>query len=300
LRDDANARRVVEAAIDSSKFVGCGFDADRIFARVRAGERTHGAIFDAIMRDFAERAGKARWCEKTPLQSATFVWRAFPSAQVVHIVRDPRASLASGLELTGGTDVAGGAQQWRRFTTRNILAGAERGARQYLRVRYEDLTQDPEAQLAVVFAFLGEEFDPAVLTDAERRRSVLTAAVLPWQARILEPIRPTTEAAWRQRLNRRQQARVAAILGDMLPALGYPAPWRSARWLGRALGAMTSPMDAIAKRRFAAARRRLRTPEQFYEVAARNWRLAHEPDAANPVPAKRSRDPAEVIGVWLG
>ena len=43
------------------------------------------------------------------------------------------------MEIAGGGDITIAARQWRQFTTRNIRAGAERGARQYLRIRYEDL-----------------------------------------------------------------------------------------------------------------------------------------------------------------
>ena len=97
LSDDGNVRRVIDAAVSSQKFANCGFDVDRIFERVRHTDRSYGAILDAIMHDFAAHEGKERWCEKTPLQSATFIWAALPDAQVVHVVRDPRESLASGL-----------------------------------------------------------------------------------------------------------------------------------------------------------------------------------------------------------
>jgi hypothetical protein len=300
LDDDAVARRVIEAAVSSPKFANCGFEIDRIFQRLPAAGRTHGVVFDAIMRDFANRAGKQRWCEKTPLQSASFIWGALPTAQVVHIVRDPRDSLASGLEIIGGGDIAIGARQWRQFTTRNIRAGAERGAGQYLRVRYEDLTRDPAAVLTLVFAFLGEDFDPGVLTDASRRQSVLTATVIPWQARVLEPIAPPNEGAWREKLNWHQRAQSAAILGDLLPGLGYLPPRASTMRIGAALNLAALPRDLIRRRRFLAALNRLRTPEQLYEVASRNWNVVHERTEVNDTERKQKFDPEAGIGVWLG
>jgi hypothetical protein len=300
LDDDTVARRVIEAAVSSSKFAHCGFEVERIFPRLPASGRTHGIVFEAIMRDFADRAGKQRWCEKTPLQSAPFIWGALPSAQVVHIVRDPRDSLASGLDITGGGDITIGARQWRQFTTRNIRAGAERGAGQYLRVRYEDLARDPAAVLTIVFAFLREEFDPGVLTDASRRQSVLTAEVIPWQARVLEPIEPPQEGRWREKLSWQQRARTAAILGDMLPALGYLPPRPSTVRLGAALNVVALPRDLVRRRRYVAAFKRLGTPEQLYEVAARNWNNVHERTDVAASIGKGKFDPAQGIGVWLG
>src|SRR3954467_5975754 len=218
LTDDTEVRRVVAAALDTPRLEKCGFVVDRIVERVE--QRTLGGILDAIMTDFAVREGKQRWCEKTPLQSARHIWAELPNAQVVHVIRDPRESLASGYELTGGFDPPLSARSWRKFTLGNMHDGIGRGARQYLRIRYEDLAREPHAVLTQGFAFLGEDFAPEILTDPERRRSVLTATVVPWQAKVLEPIR-APESNWRKKMNPRQRARVTAIVGDMLPGLGY-------------------------------------------------------------------------------
>jgi hypothetical protein len=301
LNDDANVRGVVAAALDTPRIANCGFDVDRIVASIGSDERTLGKILDAIMRDFAVREGKARWCEKTPLQSARLIWAALPEAQVVHVVRDPRESLASGFELTGGKDPTFTARSWRRFTIGNIRAGAERGARQYLRIRYEDLTRDPEATLGQVFAFLGEEFDPTVLTDPERRRSVLTATVVPWQAKVLEPIRPAEEGQWRKRMNWKQRARVSAIVGDMLPGLGYVVARPAAIRVGHLLNAAMAPRDMLVRRRYGAGMRKLRTPEQRYDRAMRNWTAVHEVTTVEgAVETGKRMEPLDAMGVWAG
>src|SRR3954462_6859610 len=104
LSDDAEVRRVVAAALDTPRVDNCGFDIDRIVARATAGPRTLGGVLDAIMTDFAVREGKERWCEKTPVPSGRHIWAELPNAQVVYVIRDPRESLASGYELTGGFD----------------------------------------------------------------------------------------------------------------------------------------------------------------------------------------------------
>jgi hypothetical protein len=301
LSDDANLRRVIDAAVNTPKFVNCGFDADRIFARAKPTPRSYGDIFDAIMHDFATNEGKQRWCEKTPLQSARFIWQELPEAQVVHVVRDPRESLASGLELTGGHDPSGNARLWRNFTTGNIRGGAERGSRYYLRIRYEDLARDPQAVMGVVFAFLGEEFDGTAVTDIDRRRAALPPVVVPWQAKILEPIKAPEEGAYRSRMNWHQRARIAAIVGDMLPSLGYLPPQLSTVALGRALNIATKPRDYLRRRRVRSAAEKLRTPEQRYTTAVRNWRTIHENATVEGVQAGRRRvDPVDTIGVFLG
>jgi hypothetical protein len=301
LSDDANLRRVIDAAVNTPKFVNCGFDVDRIFARAVESDRSYGAVFDAIMRDFAASEGKQRWCEKTPLQSARFIWKELPNAQVVHVLRDPRESLASGLELTGGHDPSGNARMWKAFTTGNIRTGAERGSRHYLRIRYEDLARDPQAVMGVVFAFLGEKFDGAAVTDIDRRRAALPPVVVPWQAKILQPIKAPEEGAYRARMNWHQRARIAAIVGDMLPSLGYLPPQPGTVRLGRLLNAATKPRDYLRRRRVRAAAGRLRTPEQRYTTAVHNWRTIHEnATVAGPTSERRRVDPVDTIGVFLG
>jgi hypothetical protein len=300
LTDDRDLRRVVAAAVDTPRLANCGFDLDRIVARARSGPRTLGGVLDAVMTDFADREGKQRWCEKTPLQSARLIWRELPDAQVVHVIRDPRESLASGFELSGGFDPAFTARGWRRFTIGNLEAGADKGPAQYLRIRYEDLAQDPQAVLRQVFAFLGEEFDGGVLTDPGRRRSVLTATVVPWQARVLEPIR-MPESNWRKRLSRAQRARILAIVGDVLPGLGYGEARPLTIRAGTVLNAVLAPRDMVFRYRYGRAMKRLRSPEDRYQRAMRNWHNVHEVTSVEgAVDAGRRMEPIDGMGVWAG
>ena len=251
LVDDAVLRRVVELALDRQTLVEAGFDSGRVFDRARAGDRTYAGVLDAIMRDFAERHGKARWCEKIPLQAASLIWEHFPSAQLVHIVRDPRDSVASHSKLPWETpDPVTLARKWRDFTAEAIREGALRGPSSYLRIRYEDLAGDPVAVLTQVFSFLGEDFDAAVVTDADRRRSTVMPVATGWLGKVLEPISPAVEGAWRDNLPRSAQLRIAPVVNRLLVGLGYPASTRAETVGGWALNAAMAPV--VAGRRFSA------------------------------------------------
>jgi hypothetical protein len=255
LADDRNLRRALHDTIASPLLADCGFDEERLFAAARAGERTYAGLFEVVMRDFTARHGKARWCDKTPGQRARQVLRLFPDAQLVHIVRDPRDVVASSLETPWTRGSAWTlARAWRAFT-RDALAAAERaGAGRYLRVRYEDLTRDPEDELRRICRFLGEAFDPAMLRDPARRRPTIAAAAEPWQRRALEEIRPSPSGSWRERLPWRQAAEVAAVTWREIALFGYDPPGRLALAVGRAL-AVAHAGEVLAGLR---ARRRLR------------------------------------------
>jgi hypothetical protein len=227
LADDSNLERALHEALNPAVdiFADCGFDEARLLERAKAGPRTYGALLDAMLSDFAERSGKQRWSEKSPGQPIDSVLELFPHAQILHIVRDPRDVVASSLRAPWTDPDAGAiARDWRAFTLRTIRRGLQLGPRQFIQLRYEDLTRDPEAVLRVVCAFLGEQYDPAMLDDPSRRRGTVPAVAADWQAQALEAVRPVSEGAWRERLSRADQARVNAVVGSVLGALGYEAP----------------------------------------------------------------------------
>ncbi|MDX6286240.1 MAG: hypothetical protein QOG53_1725 [Frankiales bacterium] len=260
LADDDVLRQVVAVALDRETLVEAGFNADRVFERARAGPRTYAGLFAAIMADFAERQGKPRWCEKTPLQPAPWIWEQFPTAQLVHIVRDPRDSIASHAKLPWEVpDPVTLARKWRDFTAETMRVGAQRGPSSYLRIRYEDLAREPVDALSTVGTFLGETFDAAVVNDPERRRSTVMPVATGWLGKVLEPISAPEEGRWRTTLPRGVQLRIAPVLAPLLTPLGYPTPSKRETVAGRAINVLRSPPELgrrLAVRGLARLRRR--------------------------------------------
>src|SRR4051812_42681389 len=103
LADDENLGRALHEALNPQVdlLADCDFVEQRIIERARGGPRTYAGLMDAIMSDFAERTGKARWSEKSAGQSIDVAWDLFSDAQVVYIVRDPRDVVASSLRAPG-------------------------------------------------------------------------------------------------------------------------------------------------------------------------------------------------------
>jgi len=251
LSDDRNLRRVIDDLLSPTlpTLAGCGFDPDALFARARRGPATYAAVFDVIMSDFAARHGKARWSEKTPGQPARSILQLFPDAKLVHIVRDPRAVIASSLATPWNPF---GARQraefWRRFTRDNIATGFAAGPERFFQIRYEDLTRDPEHVMRLVFTFLGEDFDPSMIAVENRAATAVPDVTSPWQLRALEPIAPPDFNAWRSKLGRRDRAHIAAVLNSDLKPLGYQPDRGRVALAGRVLG--LAPDSATIRRVF--------------------------------------------------
>ncbi|GIW73580.1 MAG: hypothetical protein KatS3mg103_0102 [Phycisphaerales bacterium] len=167
-------------------------NAYRQYTRLLAGDAAPTA--DQCLRAYCElearHHGKVVWGEKTPRHVFRIddILGAFPDAQVVCMVRDPRAVVASYRDWKnqGGFDfekdpghkqtLEADHQRARRSyhpviiaslwngAMRSALAAHERFGGQRVRLeRFEDLVSDPQAGMGDLLAWLGLPFDPAVL-----------------------------------------------------------------------------------------------------------------------------------------
>ncbi len=248
LHDDGVLRQVIEATVTRPLLQDCGFEVDALHAAALPGPRTYASVLERVMDDYAQRQGKVRWSEKTPSQHPTLIWQHFPNAKVVHIVRDPRETVVSNLRAPWVDQSAIRiARAWRAFTQSSVYAGGERGPAHYLRVRYEDLAHDPCATMRLVCAFLGETFEPEMISDLSRRKSVLPANVSMKQLTgALEEVKPR-EPTWRRDLKPLLRSRIAHIVEPLLPGLGYQVPSRKTLVVGASLNAVCKPTDRLAE-----------------------------------------------------
>ncbi len=118
----------------------------------------------AVMRAAAAQQGKARFGDKTPAhaQQVDTIAAEFPGARFVHVVRDPRGVVASLAAMPGATSSHG----LNAFFAAQQVKGVDRFAASggtVCTVRLEDLVDRPEDELRRVLAFVGEDWDPAVL-----------------------------------------------------------------------------------------------------------------------------------------
>jgi hypothetical protein len=194
------------------------------------------AVFGRLIMDFLEpswrASGKARVAEKTPSNLVVFpeLRRLFPESALIHMIRDGRDVVASRLErdraeLGPGFDsveMAGlRAIEWAAaMQFRRRLLGDEQVSRAYFEVRYEALVARPEAVLRPLFEFVGEGFDPVVLSFATASREV--EGVDEWSAgAVRRPIFANSIGRWREALGRRELAAVLDVAAAELEQLGY-------------------------------------------------------------------------------
>ncbi len=235
LASDANFERCLDALLRSKHVRLLNPDPDRIRREFRQGPAAYARLFALLHEHYAEQQGKPRWGDQTEMieTCAHRIFAAYPSAKMIHMLRDPRDCAAAVLERRshGKGGVGAVTAAWvhsARFARRN----RQRYPGNYLTVRYETLVRQPEQTLRQVCAFIGEDYDPAMpaMDDIPRFRQ----STAPGQS----PLSDAYIGGFRSALPRREAAFIQRYAGAEMLAFGYAteplrmnAPERAAFWL---------------------------------------------------------------------
>jgi sulfotransferase family protein len=203
-----------------------GLSARDVAPRIRDGMDV-GAAIAAIFEAYAERQGKPRWGDKTPMymRHLGLLERLFPTAQYVHLVRDGRDAAASFVQMPEGTftrtwahpeSAAAFACLWRTEVLGARELGGRVGPDRYLEARYEELVADPERVVRRICVFAGLPFEQAMLEYT----GAVDVSDKPHQQRLLTP--PTARVRdWRAELSEEEARAFERVAGDLLAELGY-------------------------------------------------------------------------------
>lgn len=151
-----------------------------------------------------------RWWE--PLTSA------LSNLKLIDVVRDPRAVVASNLEVPWGMDShVALAEKWLLDRHEMLRAKRELGPDKYLQVRYEDVVARPDVARRRIADFLDIGYDTAAPTGVKTHHEWEQA----WKRGALEPVTTARVAAWRSSLPDSQVTQINAICRKEMRPLGY-------------------------------------------------------------------------------
>jgi len=217
-----------------------GLSEDQLLERFRAIQPLNaGDALRAFYESYAERVGKPRWGEKTPIyvKSMRKIERALPEARFVHVIRDGRdvaLSIRDRADKEHPIDRI--AERWVRRITR-----AREQAKQlshYTEIRYENLILDTRPTLETVCEFFELPWDDALLSYHERsgdrleemkrelpddgkRTTLSVERRMATHARTTEKPDPRRVSRWREAMDRSDREEFEAIAGPLLVELGY-------------------------------------------------------------------------------
>jgi hypothetical protein len=207
LSDAANLDRCLSALIDDPAVQVLQPDRSRIRHEFAAGPPSYARLFGLFHRQHAERLGKRRWGDQLRFVEcfASRIFEAFPSARMVHMVRDPRSGGGSDRKGKLGWDTA----MWLH-SAELAETNSRRYKHRYRVVPYEDFAACPLTTVEQLCTFLGEEFvDDVALAAASLRFDRADAA------------QAEAPAARRVHRSRVHASFVETYAGRQLAVLGY-------------------------------------------------------------------------------
>ncbi|HKJ36686.1 MAG TPA: sulfotransferase [Solirubrobacterales bacterium] len=198
-----------------------------------------GDALRAFYSLYAERIGKPRWGEKTPIyvKSIRKINRALPEARFCHVIRDGRdvcLSIRDRAVKEHPVDVV--AERWVRR-----IGQARRQSKHvdhYMEVRYEQLILDTEPTLRRICEFFELPWNDAVLDyhqqsaqrleemkrelPADGKRTTLSVERrMATHARTTQAPDPSRVSRWREQMDSADRRLFESIAGELLSELGY-------------------------------------------------------------------------------
>ena len=161
------------------------------FTELSANAKSYQKLVSRIFDRVAQRAGKSLAGEKTPdyLRRLTVLHGMFPSAKLIHLVRDGRnvalslrnwATPKKGpgrIELWNENPLAVCALWWKWLIDEGLNQAANLPPNAYKEVQYERLTGEPVPTLVELFDFLELPFEDSVLEFNKGKQSEQPASV---------------------------------------------------------------------------------------------------------------------------
>jgi hypothetical protein len=236
----ATPERLLATITSQREWGDFGLTEEELLERFGRHEKlTAGDALRDFYEAYAERQGKPRWGEKTPIyvKSMRKISVALPEARFCHVIRDGRdVALSIRDRATKEHPIDRIAERWVRRITR----AREQAKRldHYLEVRYESLILDTEPTLREVCDFFALPWDTAVLDyhqrSAERleemkrelpdqgKRTHLSVELrMKTHARTTEKPDPRRVSRWRESMSREDRELFESIAGPLLQELGY-------------------------------------------------------------------------------
>ena len=219
-------------------------EVEEIFPSVQARLKADPApsyekLYRFLLEGYGSLRGARRFGEKTPsnIRHLEALASIFPSCKMVHVVRDPRANVASRLKMPMmSTDVLTNAIKWN-IDTYYATSFAQGHRQNFCEINYEKLVADPTSTLQDICVFLGEPYDDRMLEYHRSSRSYIKDE--PWKAGTERPVYRSSLETWRNELSEEQIYLIECVTARQMARYGYA---RSALPLRTKLA---SPLQAV-------------------------------------------------------
>jgi len=229
LDKNSNTRDLLEEIRDriSSRW-DVEIDINKIHQDLDKMEKNYANVYSLIMRNCLNvRDENIIWGEKT-----TMVWtkipdffEMFPDARVIHIIRDPRAVVASWRKMTHapGKDYLDAV--FNCIGSMNKMADYthEYENKKYMPVIFEELVREPEEVVKRICLKLGLEYEENMLsfTSYTNKKGISWAGNSMFDDNLSSITTKTTDL-WKNNLDKSEISFIEFFAGDQMKKFGYP------------------------------------------------------------------------------
>ncbi len=234
---DESYTSFVDRFLEDNRSVVPGLDLEAIRTDILEGPTTFRRPYRTLLERWAEHQDASRWGEKTPgnIYHANILIDMFPDAQFIHVVRDPRAGVASMKRVSFFLDDVPFNALYRRKIMTHGRTWFFRSvpASQRIEIRYEDLVTDTEETLQSLCTFLELPYEPSMLrfhVDAEAY--MLDEAASSYNEAATEPISDEKVDEWKSQLTDEEIAIVETVCRDQMEEFDYSRLNPSMSWRG--------------------------------------------------------------------
>ncbi|MEM1168646.1 MAG: sulfotransferase [Cyanobacteria bacterium P01_H01_bin.35] len=209
----------------SEIFKSLGLDTGKTQANLLALDNiNHKNVFTVLLQSYARKMQKQRWGEKTPdhYQYLDILFRWYPDAKVIWMLRDPRAVSASLITKKWASSyIDVHARKW--FYSMEKFTQIWSKDRRILLVKYESLVRKPELEMSRICNFLQEDYSSLIISENQKSPSILGLKSIIDESvqEVLNPVHQTALEKWKTNLSAYQIGVVEHFTRNEMLEQGY-------------------------------------------------------------------------------
>lgn len=181
---------------------------------------TYEKFYSYLMEEYARLDNKKIIGEKTPqnIRYVNDILKMFPNAKIIHIIRDPRAAIASMLKVDWtADDVIINTLKWKI----DILFAEDykKKSLNFKEVYYEKVIEKPEETLKDLCSFIGVEYEDTILEFHKTAKQYIGNQ--PEKVNTFKPLSSASLSKWKEELSEEQIYIIEKLAGSYLEKIGY-------------------------------------------------------------------------------
>jgi len=189
-------------------------------------ERSLAKLIEIIYSQYIEDNNPTAemWGDKTPYNTLYINWiyKLYPKAKYVHLLRDGRDAINSLLKLGWYTNINDACWRWETSVRMAQKLKAKLEEDSFLEIKYEHLVREPQKEIKRLCTFLRIQFSPEMLNPQQTAGKIMKNTIAtPQHKNILKPINSSRIGNWEQELDASQKALIHRHIGKTLRRLKY-------------------------------------------------------------------------------